>query len=108
MMPSLPTPIRTYFNANGDLDVDAMLAPFAADAIVRDEQRTHRGTEAIRGWIEQASIGNQAIAVPLTIRSDGDAHHVTARVAGAFPGSPVTLSFHFRLDAGHIAELEIA
>ncbi len=107
MMLSLPTPIRTYFEANAKLDTGAMLAPFASYAVVRDERRTHRGTDAIRAWIEQANVGNQAIAVPQAVRSDGDAHYVTAHVAGAFAGSPITLSFYFRLDGGCIAELEI-
>lgn len=104
---SLPDPIQAYFEANAHLDVEAMLAPFAADAIVRDERRTHRGADAIRAWIEQATVGAQAIAVPLAIRSDGDSHHVETRVAGTFPGSPLLLSFHVRLDDGRIAELEI-
>lgn len=107
MMPSLPAPIRAYFKANGDLDTSAMLAPFAADAVVRDEAQTHRGTDAIRAWIEQSNKANQAIAVPQEIRSDGDSHDVTAQVSGAFTGSPITLSFRFRLDGDRIAELEI-
>ena len=45
---SLPTPIGAYFKGNGDLDTSAMLAPFAADAVVRDERQTHRGTDALR------------------------------------------------------------
>lgn len=106
-MLTLPPPIRSYFSANSDLDVEAMLAPFAADAVVKDERRTHQGTAAIRAWIKEASLGNQAIAVPLTIQSDEPLHHVTAQVSGSFPGSPVTLAFHFRLDGGRIAQLEI-
>lgn len=107
MMLQLPTPLQAYFEANANLDTEAMLAPFAFYAVVRDERRTHRGIDAIRAWIEQANIGNRAIAIPQAIRSDGEAHHVTAQVSGAFPGSPITLSFYFRLDGGCIAELEI-
>jgi hypothetical protein len=107
MMRPAPTPIEAYFKANADFDVSGMLAPFSPDAVVRDEQRTHRGTDAIRAWIEQATIDNKAIAVPQAIQSEGDAHHVRAQVSGAFPGSPITLAFCFRLDADRIAELEI-
>jgi hypothetical protein len=106
-MLAAPAPIQAYFQANADLDVGGMLAPFSPDAIVRDERRTHRGSDAIRAWIEQATIDNQAIAVPQTIQSDGDAHQVRAQVSGAFAGSPITLSFHFLLDGARIAELEI-
>jgi hypothetical protein len=74
MMLSAPTPIQAYFQANANLDLSGMLAPFSLDAVVRDERRTHQ---------------------------------VRAQVSGAFAGSPVTLSFRFRLDEDRIAELEI-
>ena len=106
-MLSAPIPIQAYFQANADLDVSGMLAPFSPDAIVRDERRIHRGSDEIRAWIEQATIDNQAIAVPQTTQSDGDAHQVRAQVSGTFAGSPITLSFRFRLDGDRIAELEI-
>lgn len=104
---TLPQPIAAYFKANTTFDVDAMLAPFTGDAIVRDEARTHRGTAEIRAWIGEATVGNQAVATPQEIRTEGDRQHVTARVEGAFKGSPVMLTFHFRLDDTHIVELEI-
>jgi hypothetical protein len=106
-MLALPTPIKAYFQANAALNVGGMLAPFAPNGIVRDERRTHRGTDEVRAWIKQATIDAQAVAVPQAIESDGDAHQVRAQVSGAFPGSPVTLTFRFRLDANRIAELEI-
>lgn len=104
---NLPSPIQAYFDANTRLDADAMLAPFAGDAVVRDEGNTRRGTDAIRSWIAQTSIGLPAIAAPGAIRSAGDSHHVTAEVSGTFAGSPVTLSFHFQLADDRIAALEI-
>lgn len=61
---SLPQPIAAYFNSNRTFDVDGMLAPFADDAIVHDEKQVHRGTKAIRAWIEEATVGNKAIATP--------------------------------------------
>lgn len=103
----LPPPVRRYFEANARLDPEALLAAFADDAVVRDEAQSHGGASAIRAWIEQATIGSQAIAVAKAIRTDDSVHHVTATVAGAFPGSPIGLTFHFRLVGDHIAELEI-
>jgi hypothetical protein len=104
---NLPAPIRGYFEANARLDARAMLVTFARDAVVRDEGRTHQGSDAIRTWIEQTSMGLQAIAVPQATWSEDDSHRVTAQVSGAFAGSPITLSFHFRLSGGRIAELGI-
>ena len=103
----LPAPIEAYFEANKRLAAGAMLTPFAVDAIVRDERHTHEGADAIRAWIERTSIGLPAIAVPQAIRSEGESHHVTAQVSGDFAGSPVTLSFCFRLNGDRIAELDI-
>lgn len=106
-MPALPKPIGDYFEANRSFDVDRMLAPFAPDALVHDERRDHRGTDEIRAWIEQATVGTRAIATPQAVVAEGDKHHVTAEVAGAFPGSPIALTFHFRLGEAGIAELAI-
>jgi hypothetical protein len=104
---NLPAPIEVYFEANARLDAAAMLTPFADDAVVRDERHTHEGADAIQAWIERTSIGLPAIAVARAIRSEGESHHVTAQVSGDFAGSPVTLSFRFRLNGDRIAELDI-
>jgi hypothetical protein len=104
---NLPAPIEAYFEANARLDAAAMLRPFADDAVVRDEGGIHEGADAIQAWIERTSIGLPAIAVPRAIRSEGESHHVTAQVSGDFTGSPVTLSFRFRLNGNCIADLDI-
>ena len=108
MTPDLPAPIAAYFHANRTFDVDAMLAPFASDALVHDERNDHRGTEHIRAWIEQATVANKAVATPLSMEREGDQYRVAAEVAGAFPGSPVMLTFAFTLNDAAISALEIA
>jgi len=107
MSETLPKPLRDYFGANLTFDVAGMLAAFAPDAIVHDERQSHQGTQAIRQWIETATVGNRAIATPQEIQAEGDKYLVKAEVAGSFPGSPVSLMFRFRLKDGSIAELEI-
>ena len=104
---NLPSPIQAYFDANAHLDAAGMLTSFADDAVVRDEGHIHEGVDAVQAWIERTSIRLPAIAVPRAIRSDGESHHVTAQVSGDFAGSPVTLSFRFRLNGDRIAELDI-
>lgn len=103
----LPRPIQAYFDGSPRFDVDAMVAPFAPDAVVRDENNEHRGAAAIRAWIEEASVGNKAINTPRAIESEGDRHRVTTEVEGDFKGSPVTLTFNFVLKNDRIDELEI-
>jgi hypothetical protein len=104
----LPAPVAAYFAANPGFDVAAMLAPFAADAVVSDERRRHVGTEAIRAWIEEATVGNRAVFTPEAWHEAGGRLVVQGTVAGAFPGSPVRLAFCFALADGQIAALDIS
>jgi hypothetical protein len=103
----LPDPIAAYVDANVRFDLEGMLAPFAADAVVADEKKTHRGRAAIRDWIKEATFGNRAVAAPQTIAEEGADHVLVAQVSGEFPGSPVTLTFRFTLQDGMISRLEI-
>ncbi|ABI77691.1 conserved hypothetical protein [Hyphomonas neptunium ATCC 15444] len=109
---TLPTPlppaIDRYFADNPEFDVERMLSPFAADAVVVDESKTRSGTEELRAWITEATLGAKAVATPVWATSEDGTHIVTANVAGAFPGSPVMLTFRFRLSEDKIAHLEIA
>lgn len=104
---NLPSPIEAFFQANSRLDADAMLAPFAGDAIARDEGEIHRGAAAIGAWIRKSSVAVAAVAKPRSVESEGGSHRVAAEVSGNFPGSPIMLDFSFRLSGGRIAELEI-
>lgn len=104
---TLPPAIAAYFLANARLDADGMAAPFAPDAVVHDEGRSHRGTAAIRAWIAEATIGNAAVATPVAVRRDGLQVAVAADVTGSFPGSPIRLTLRFTLADDAIAELEI-
>ena len=53
MSARLPGPVSAYFAATKRYDVDAMLAPFAEGAVVKDEGREGHGLEAIREWMEE-------------------------------------------------------
>ena len=46
--PALPTPIADYVEANARLDVDGMLKPLAADAVIHDNGGVHQGLGEIR------------------------------------------------------------
>lgn len=106
-MIALPPPLSAYFEANARLDAAAMLAPFASDAVVHDERRTHTGRAEIGAWIEQATIAASAVATPLSASEQGESVVVRAEVSGQFPGSPITLDFRFTLAGGRIAGLAI-
>ncbi len=46
----LPGILDRYFKAQNAHDIDAMVACFAPDAVVRDEGHDIVGTDAIRAW----------------------------------------------------------
>lgn len=51
----LPEPIAAYFAAKNERDIDAMLAPFAETAIVKDEGQEMRGVAAIKEWMRETT-----------------------------------------------------
>ncbi|MFP5512341.1 MAG: nuclear transport factor 2 family protein [Alphaproteobacteria bacterium] len=85
----------------------ALIDAFAPDAIVKDEGGTYAGREAIGAWWRAAKAKYRHVIEPLEVTESGDIANVFAKVTGTFPGSPVTMSFAFRVDGGRIAGLEI-
>lgn len=106
-MPALPPPVAAYVEAANRLDAEAMLAPFAADAVVRDEGRDHPGRDAVRAWIVETNCKYRVQVTPLTFAATDAGGVMTARVEGDFPGSPAILTYRFALADGRIAGLEI-
>lgn len=107
MTQALPTPIADYVEANAQLDVDGMLEPFAADAVVRDNGFVHRGHAEIRSLLEEAVIPAKAIFTPDTVRHDDGQIVVEGPAHGNFPGSPIRFTYRFTLVDDSITALEI-
>jgi ketosteroid isomerase-like protein len=103
----LPSPIQAYFDADRRNDGDALLRAFAPDAVVNDEGQSHAGRQAIAAWQHAAMAKFRHVIEPLEISEKDGVATVRAKVTGQFPGSPITLTFAFRLDGGQIAGLEI-
>ena len=99
--------LDAYFEAKNRKDIDAALAPFAEDAVVKDEGHTHRGRAAIRAWMEETTAKYDDTAEPSGVEVENGRVKVAALVSGNFPGSPATLHFVFRLDVDCISHLEI-
>ncbi len=104
---ALPKPLAIYFAAKNRKDIDGMLSPFAQDASVRDEGEDMQGHAAIREWMEETTRKYAVSVDPKAISGDVDKPVVSALVAGNFPGSPVTLHYHFALAGDAISHLEI-
>ena len=103
---NLPEPIAAYFAADRT-NAEAVARCFTTQATVRDEGRTHVGQDAIKAWKADAARQYSYTTEPLAVQQTDGVHVVTGRVVGNFPGSPVDLRYHFRLERGLIASLEI-
>jgi len=107
MTPALPTPVAEYVEANAQLDLDGMLKPFAADAVVHDISTVHQGHAEIRALLEEAVIPAKAIFTPDTVRHEDGQVVVEGPAHGDFPGSPIRFTYRFTLENDAIKALGI-
>lgn len=103
----LPEPLAAYFAAKNRHAIDAMLTPFASDAIVLDEGRTYTGHAAIKAWMEETTRKYRVTVEPTEASAKGQNWTVAGLVSGDFPGSPATLRYRFVLSRDRISRLEI-
>lgn len=103
----LPSPIAAFVAANARLDLDGMMAPFAADAVVLDDGGRFEGPAAIRSMVEHAAGAYKAVFTPDTVRHERGQVVVEGPAHGDFPGSPIRFTYRFDLDGDTIKGLEI-
>jgi hypothetical protein len=106
-MIELPKPIADYVEANAQLDVDGMLRPFAANAVILDNGKRFEGHAEVRTLLEEAVVGAKAIFTPDTVRHENDKIVVEGPAHGDFPGSPLRFTYGFTLESDEIKTLEI-
>lgn len=102
---TLPEPIAAYFAA--EHKPDALAHCFTSQAVMKDDGRTYTGINAIKTFMAEASAKYSATSVPFAIEQEDGFQRVRAKVTGNFPGSPIVLSYRFRLEGGLIASLEV-
>ena len=104
---NLPSPIQVYFDAYNRNDDEALILTFAPDAIVEDEGHSYAGRDVIEAWSRETRAKYQPTVEPLEIDEESNFFKIRAKVTGQFTGSPVTLTYAFRLDGDKITRLEI-
>ena len=104
---NLPSPIRSYFDADRSKDGAALIHAFAPDAVVQDEGQSFAGREAIGAWWRESKTKYQTTIEPRDVSEQDGITKVRALVSGKFEGSPATLTFAFRLEGDQITGLEI-
>ena len=107
MKTEMPQIIETYFRASNADDINGLVSCFSEDAVVADENETHRGAAAIKAWSVNVRKKYQFKAQVLRAAQKPDGAVVTAKLSGTFPGSPVDLDFKFTLKGNRISSLEI-
>ena len=99
--------IRKYVAASNAHDVKSILACFADDATVRDENATMRGKIDIERWLTTTIETYKFHFKPLTSQERHNETIVSIEVSGSFPGSPISLDYHFAIKNNKIASLTI-
>ena len=107
MAPTLPKPIADFVAANAQLDLDGMLKPFAADAVLLDNGSRHQGRAELRTLFEEAVIGTKAVFTPDTVRDEDGRVVVEGPAHGDFKGSPIRFTYRFTLKNDAIKTMEI-
>ena len=107
MSMNLPPIIQKYIDASNAHDVESILACFADDAIVRDENETRRGKSEIERWLTTTIEKYNFQFKPLSSQERDNETVVTVEISGTFPGSPISLDYHFAIASSKIASLTI-
>jgi len=107
-MPISLTPIiQSYVDATNAHDVKSILESFADDAVVRDENATRRGKIDIERWASETIDKYKFHFKPVNTERRANETLVSVEVSGSFPGSPVTLDYHFTVTNEKISSLII-
>ena len=112
MTNSMPTIISEYLAAADRGDVDALVACFANDATVFDEDQEWRGHTEIRKWRTKVATAYEYTVEVRRVVAVGEVdgverHDVYTHLEGNFPGGTVDLTDRFGLRNGRITRLEI-
>ncbi|WP_336732172.1 nuclear transport factor 2 family protein [Chryseobacterium sp. VD8] len=102
---NLPKVITDLVEAQNNFDSLAYAECFSETAVVFDEGKTHTGKKEIQEWIKEANEKYQSIMAPVAYSETEEI--LKAEVSGNFPGSPIVLSYHLKLEDGLIQSLNI-
>jgi hypothetical protein len=102
---NLPNVVAELVKTQNNFDSVAYSNCFSETAVVFDEGRTYNGKIEIQQWIKNANEEYQANMKPLDYSEKEEL--LRAEVSGNFPGSPIILSYHLKLNDGLIQSLKI-
>ena len=103
----LPAPIELFMSSENTHDLEALAHCFAAHATVRDEGQTMQGLKAIKAWRLETRKKYRHTVEPVAVTARDGKTVVSTKLTGDFPGSPIALTYWFKLEGQKIARLEI-
>ena len=104
---NLPPLIQDYITASNAHDVEAIVDCFADDAVVRDENAIQQGKAEIRRWATETIEKYKFQFKPLSADERDAKTILSMEISGSFPGSPITLDYHFTIANNRIQSLII-
>jgi hypothetical protein len=102
-----PPVIQSYIAASNAHDVKGILDCFTDDALVRDENAMRHGKIDIGRWATETIQKYKFQFKPLSADKRGAKTILSVEVSGSFPGSPITLDYHFTIANDKIQSLII-
>jgi hypothetical protein len=111
LIATLPPAVAAFIRSTNAGDLDTLLSIFVTDALVNDQLRDYRGTEAIADWAERDIIGER-ISLEIVDTLDHYGHSIVrAHIDGLFDKrglpNPLVLSFYFSSHDDKIVQLII-
>ena len=104
---TIPDVISRYYAASETGDLDELVACFAPDARVVDQDEGFTGRAEIRAWRERLASTFTWTTDVTSIEQVGDEYVVGTHLVGDFPGGVVDLTNRFTVSAGLITRLLI-
>jgi len=104
---NLPPVISRYIEASNAHDVKAIVGCFDDDGVVRDEKATRSGKIDIERWATETIQKYKFQFKLLEADLRGAEPILSMQVSGLFPGSPITLDYHFTIANDKIQSLMI-
>lgn len=104
---NLPKVVSDLVKAQNEFDSKAYVDCFTETAIVHDEGKVHTGKNEIKHWIAESNEKYRSTMNPLDFQQNGRSGVLVTEVSGTFPGSPLTLKFHFEINDELIQSLKV-
>ncbi|PTT41429.1 hypothetical protein DBR28_04095 [Chryseobacterium sp. HMWF028] len=104
---NLPIILQEFLKAQELFDSVSFVNCFSENASVFDEGKIYTGKEEIRQWNEKSNNEYKTLFEVKDFSMKDNMTVLKINISGSFDGSPVMLSFHFRIENGLITALAI-